>query len=345
MSYEVGWNAINLRREGRPGHTIYTTHYAFMERLAGVPKEHAEFHQRYARAAHLDFEWLTLHGPDSWAKRGRVTDMGHAVFLADGSDKRGTILCPFKSVEEVLAFDAVKEYGLPDLHELERFYEDAWRERCARSPEVVIPGGYYRTIISGAIDAFGWDMLLEAAAQPKEFEKVLDSFFELSLQHYRAWAKTSIKVFICHDDMVWSQGAFMRPDFYRRAIFPRYAKLWVPLRERGIKVLFCSDAQYTEFIDDIVAAGADGLIFEPMTSFEYAVQKYGRTHVIIGSKLDCRTLTFGTRDQIRAEIDESFSLAARCPGWFFAIGNHLAPNVPLDNALFYADYLFGKLCR
>ncbi len=97
--------------------------------------------------------------------------------------------------------------------------------------------------------------------------------------------------------MVWSQGAFMYPDFYRTAIFPRYKKLWQTLHEAGKTVLFCSDGDFTEFIDDIADAGADGFIFEPMTSLDYAVEKYGKTKVIVSSKVDCRTMTFGRKER------------------------------------------------
>jgi hypothetical protein len=224
-----------------------------------------------------------------------------------------------------------------------REFHDAWEIDLLwvtnDNPNQVFTAGYYKTIVSGAIEAFGWDMLLEAAAYRERFDKVLESFYRLSLHHYQAWAKTSAPVFICHDDMVWSQGPFMHPDFYRSAIFPRYAKLWQVLHEAGKVVLYCSDGTWTEFVDDIAQAGADGFIFEPTTSLDYIVERYGKTHVIVGSKVDTRTLTFGTREQIRHEIDETLCLAKGCPGFMFAVGNHIPSNVPVDNALFYFDYL------
>ena len=345
MTYDIGWDAINLRNTGRPAHTEYTIHYELMERVTGLRRDHPDFKQRFAEAWELDFDWLTNDGPVPWKDRGRATDMGHAVFLADGSDKREAAFCPFRSVEEALAFDAVEEYKLPNFQELVAYYENLYRTRQTQNPLCVIPGGYYRTIVSGAIEIFGWDMLLVAAARPRAFDKVLESIFQLSLHHCKAWAKTSIKVFISHDDMVWSQGAFMRPEFYRSAIFPRYKKLWAVLKDAGKKVLYCSDGQFTEFIDDIAAAGADGFIFEPMTSFEYAVENYGKTHVIVSSKVDCRTLTFGSRDEIKAEIDASLKLGLPCPGWMFAVGNHIAPNVPIENALYFFDYLSKRWKR
>ncbi len=67
--------------------------------------------------------------------------------------------------------------------------------------------------------------------------------------------------------------------------------------------------------------------------------KYGRTHCIISSKVDARTLTFGTRGQIRREVDETLALAERCAGFLFAVGNHMPANIPIENALYYMDYL------
>jgi len=339
MSYRIGRDVLRLRNAPRLGHTEYCSNWALIEHVSGLPKDDPRATPLFRERFEFDFNWLTSAGPIPWKERGRVTDMGHAEWLADGSDRRETIYCPFASAEEVLAFDAVQEYGLPDADEMADYFQETWRGSQKLSPEAVIPGGYYPTIVSGAIAAFGWDMLLEAAADSDRFERVLDSIFRLSLHHYKAWARTDIEFFISHDDMVWSQGAFMRPDFYRRAIFPRYRELWRVLKDAGKRVLFCSDANWSEFVDDIVAAGADGFIFEPMTALEPIVAKYGQTHVIVSSKVDCRTLTFGTQEDIRAEVDATLALAKPCPGFMFAVGNHIPSNVPVENALFMFNYL------
>jgi uroporphyrinogen-III decarboxylase len=165
------------------------------------------------------------------------------------------------------------------------------------------------------------------------------------MHHYEAWAETSMEVFICHDDMVWSEGPFMSPDFYRRAIFPRYAELWSVLRGAGKRVLYCSDGDWTMFIDDVAEAGADGFIFEPRVSLDEVVSKYGKTHVIAGSKVDCRTLTFGSREDVAREVDATLELAFECPGFMFAVGNHIPSNVPVGNALFYFEYLSSRWSR
>jgi hypothetical protein len=340
MSYNLGINTLRLIPGERLAHTEYCDHYALVRALSGLdPLKDPLAWRKFYDAWQLDFLWVTNEGPLGWDKRGRITDMGHAEFMEGGIDRRDTIYCPFKDAEDVLHFDAVEEYGLINFDDLVPYYENLYQSGRKDCPEQVSTGGYYNTIVSGAIQAFGWDMFLEAAADYRRFDKVLESFYRQTLHHVNAWSKTTIEVFIQHDDMVWTRGAFMKPDFYRRAIFPRYQKLWKVLHDAGKIVLFCSDGNFTEFVDDLAAAGADGFIFEPLTDLDYIISKYGQTKVIMGSKVDCRTLTFRKRDQIKHEVDETLKIAKACPGFVFAVGNHLPINIPLDNALYYFDYL------
>ena len=340
MSYDIGLRTLQLQPTERLAHTDYVSNYDLVRAITGRdPLTDGGAMRAFADAWDMDLNWCVHDGPIDWSVAGRNTDMGHAEFLEHGIDKRDTVSCPFTDPEEVWNFDAVEEYGLPDFDDLVALYENWYQTSQAANPNQIVTGGYYKTIVSGAIQAFGWEMLLVAAADPKRFAKVLDGFYQRTLYHMRAWAKTSVKVIIQHDDMVWTQGPFMHPSFYREVIFPRYAKLWEPLREAGKIVLYCSDGTFTEFVDDIVAAGANGLIFEPTTELEQVVSRHGQTTAIVGSKLDCRTLTFGSQAQIKSEIDATLALAFDCPGFMFAVGNHIPSNVPVDNARFYMDYL------
>ena len=141
-----------------------------------------------------------------------------------------------------------------------------------------------------------------------------------------------------HDDMVWTAGPFMNPDFYRTYIFPRYKELWAPLKAAGKRVIYCSDGTFDMFLDDLVDAGADGFCFEPTNDLPKMVAKYGKTHVIMGGA-DCRTMSFGTPEEIERELRDTFALARDCPGFVFATGNHLPANIPLEHALLYFDLI------
>jgi len=344
MSYEIGMAILNLQPTERVGRTEYCDHDQLIRQVTGLdpkaesPQQRERVFQKFYEWADFDFLWCNSDGPAEWKDLGRVTDMGHAVYMADGEDFRTTVTCPFESTEQVLSFDAADEYGLPDVAERAAFFQRVTDRMRSLHPTAVIPGGYYKTLISGCIEAFGWDMFLTAVGEDADRfgQYVLEGIYRLSLANYRAWADTDINAFICHDDMVWTEGAIFKPDWYRRYVFPRYRKLWQPLKEKGIKVLFCSDGDFTEFIDDLAQAGADGFIFEPLTSLERIVEKYGRSHVIIGNA-DCRVLTFGDKEDIEREVKRCMDVAKACPGFIMAVGNHIPANVPIDNALYYFD--------
>lgn len=56
-----------------------------------------------------------------------------------------------------------------------------------------------------------------------------------------------------------------------------------------------------------------------------------RPRSIIGNA-DVRALTFGTKDDIYQEVKRCMDLGRDCPGYFFAVGNHIPHNVPVENA-------------
>ena len=342
MSYEIGKKIINLEPTPRVGRTEYAyTYPSLVKEMTGFdpsdPTQADDAWRKFYEIIPFDFVWYVNDGPpDAW--NGRLTNMGHAEYAEGGTDLDRRVNCPFTDPEEVLAFDASKEYGLPDIKERAAYYQATMDKLWKTFPDVLYPGGYYKTIVSGAIQSFGWDMFLMAqGTDPKRFgEQVFEGFFKLTQANINAWAQTSIECFVSHDDMVWTEGAIFNPKFYREYIFPRYKELWKPLKEKGIKVIFCSDANFTEFVDDIAEAGADGFIFEPMTSLEYVAEKYGKTHVIVGNA-DCRPMTWGTKEDIRKEVERCMNAAKHCPGFVMAVGNHIPANVPKENAYYYFD--------
>jgi len=336
MGRERGLAALNLQPTDRVPHTEYVSHNRLVERVTGRrPEDDGSAYGEFLKAWDFDIVWSSYDPP----LKGRMTNMGHAVYADGGVDFDANIYCPFHTEEDVLSFDAAKEYGVPKVEDLVKLYSEHYTKARQSVPTVAYPGGHYKTVVSFCIAAFGWEMFLRAlGTDPKRFEKVLDSMMEINKVAFEAWAKLELDFFICHDDMVWTEGAIFHPDWYRKSVFPRFKMLWRPLIEKGTKILFCSDGNFTEFVDDIADCGASGFIFEPLTSLEYIASRYGKTHVIVGN-VDTRVLTFGTREQIKAEVERCMKIGKPLPGYFIAVGNHIPCNVPVENALYYYDLI------
>lgn len=317
---------------------------SFLKRRIGldpaVPgKEYPYAWWKYAQDLGLDFTWNISEMP----MYGRYTNMGHAVWN-DNAGYDNKVDCPFATEEDVLSFDPVAECRIapkPEMVDSFRRNLETARSVC---PTVMVPGGRYHSLFSACIRTFGWDMFLTSVPGNEDrFARVLEGFARLSIAEAEAWAETDAEVYITHDDIVWTSGAVFHPDWYRKYIFPWYPKIWAPLKEAGKKVIYCADGTWTEFIDDIAVAGADGFLFEPTTSLELVAERYGKTHVIMGNA-DCRVLQFGTKDDIYAEVKRCVEIGKRCPGYFMLASNHIAPGIPYENIVHYFD-CFEELRR
>jgi hypothetical protein len=346
-----GWAALNLEMPARIPRTEYSAeqHWDLIKAVTGIEvgvespsEDKARASDEFRRAWHYDFFWSTLIGHGEFGPW--QTDMGHAEYAAGGVDRRDTIFTPYKSVEEVLAFDPWEKLRAQDRQELVGRFEAQYQVHCERWPWGVNMTGVYVTLVSGFIGLFGWDLLLEAAGtDPKRFGALADRYASWMQQYYDALADSNVPVVMVHDDFVWSSGAIFRPAWYSQYVFPNYRKYFAPLREAGKKIMFCSDGNFTRFIDDVAACGVDGFVFEPLTDLQYVVEKYGQTHVIVGNA-DTRILLYGSKADIRAEVERCVALGRRCPGYFMAVGNHIPPNTPVENALYYNE-VYEELSR
>jgi len=342
MSFQDGWAAINLDMPKRVPRTEYSAdfHWDLIEAVTGMrvdwnspADELSKAQNAFYKAWQYDFMFDT---PVSTQIFGDLqTSMGHAEYQKDGVDFNTNIGSPFKSFEDVLNFDPWERLGQRDKKEIVTNLEGLYNNKCKAMPDMVHMTGIYVTMVSGMLGMFGWDLLLEAAGEDSEaFGAFANRYSSWIQQYFDAVAETDVPVVMIHDDMVWTEGAIFRPEWYRKFVFPNFKKQFAPIVESGKKLIFCSDGTYNEFIDDLVDCGAQGFVMEPTVDMAYIAEKYGKTHVFIGNA-DTRILLFGTKPQIRAEVERCMAIGKNCPGFFMAVGNHIPPNTPVENCLYY----------
>lgn len=345
-----GWSALNLEMPARIPRTEYSVemHWYLLRAITGLdvridsPNEVKwQAQKAFQQAWGIDLFWSTLVGGGELSAKN--SSMGHAEYMQGGEDWDENIYEAFKDPEEVFSVDMDETYGVINHDEWVKKFSDHYWSQANANPDAVCMTGTYTTCVSGLISMLGWDMLLLAAGDdPVRFGDLINRYGDWMMRFYNALAESDAKVVMIHDDMVWTSGPVFSPDYYRKYIFPNLKRYIQPLRDSGKKVLFTSDGDYTMFIDDVVDCGVHGMVMEPMTSLEYAAEKYGKTQVLIGNA-DTRILLNGTREQIRAEVERCLSVGRDCPGFFMAVGNHIPPNTPVDSALYYNE-VYEELC-
>ena len=79
--------------------------------------------------------------------------------------------------------------------------------------------------------------------------------------------------------------------------------------------------------------------------FAGMVARFGQTTALVGSAVDCRDLTFGTWETVKAGVDRTLELARTCRGVMLAVGNHLPANIPAPILDQYRAYVLAHRHR
>lgn len=345
MSYELGLAALNLEMTDTVPRTEYSaeSHWELIKKVTGLDTEvidkRPEASKAFRKAWEYSFVWRTNIGRAYIAAKGPTTDQGHAVYMenANGdSDYRDHIEVAYPDPEAALNLDVPKVYGEYDESEIIDIFDSTYKNACDDCPDALNMAGIYINPVSGMLEIFGWDtFLMMMGLDIEKFNKVMESYCVWVEQFYRGFCQSNVPVFMMHDDICWTSGPFASPEWYRSQIFPWYKKWIDMLKSAGKRVIFTSDGNYTCFFDDIVRCGAEMLVMEPCCDMAGFAEKYGKTHGFVGG-VDVRVLQ-GSRENIREAVQHAMDIGKKYPGYIFCTGNHIPPNVPVDNAVYYND--------
>jgi len=248
-------------------------------------------------------------------KRKMTWDGG--VWAVDAQEK-------YHTYEDVINLDptkiAVEPVGAEMLGEMRRLFDG-----CAKTA-FPIPL-HYGTLVTRSVIEFGWEPFLEASAQePERLGMILDRFGEASLAVVRGWCSIpGVEFMIVHDDIAATRGPIMSPRWYRKYVFPWYARIFAEIHARGRKVLYISDGNYAPVLDDILATGPDGLYIESSSMDPVEFMRRGGKDKYYLLKTENRTADLGTPEQIIAEVRLLKDLHAQYPGMFIYRGGGNPP--------------------
>lgn len=156
----------------------------------------------------------------------------------------------------------------------------------------------------------------------------------------------SVKVVWHADDIAYKTQPMVSPRMLKAHLWPWYEKMNRLTHDTGRLAVYHSDGALQLVMDDIVAAGFDGLnpIEPPAMDINWVKKEYGEHLAIMGNIDLGYTLTRGTPDEVRAEVRQRIHDLAPGGGYGMASSNSVPEYVPLANfnAMREATFEFGR---
>ena len=269
---------------------------------------------------------------------GGVRRDGHYAYTQWGLGETSWLVDPvYKTPEEILAFDP-RTHDRSSLQEkVDNFCKSYETVRERYGDRVLYIPGHYRLVLHYMPFWCDWQVFMEVLAlEPEKCRPLFDRCESYSIEVIEAWSHSSTPAFIAHEDLCSARGPIFSPDFLRREIFPRYRRIYEPLKRRGIKVLATSDGLIEPIAKDFLDAGADGLFIEPMNDIGKMVELVEPGGVLWGGGSSV-VVTTGTPRTIREDVRRRMEQARSLPRFFFALGGEALHNVPSENFQAYLD--------
>ena len=217
-----------------------------------------------------------------------------------------------------------------------------------------------RATVEGILDKLGYDFAYFASGYTpglmtytsygletvsyllQESPEVVSRFLELNTQlnvrriSHLDIADISPGVFV-GEDIAYKGTTIFSPAFLRRELMPRLERIVDAYHQRGLAVMFHSDGNLMEVLDDLVAIGVDILNpIETIAGMDVAEIRTRHKHLVLAGGIDVsQLLPFGTPKEVTSETRKLIEIAG--PGVLVGSTTELHNDVPLENFQAMAD--------
>jgi len=240
---------------------------------------------------------------------------------------------------------------LPDIDRLRREYDFGgevegirqWfdrREGAVGDSTLVI--GQIGGCFDPNLERFGYETFLSSMLiEPGACEAAIRHHAALRRLHAEAFvaAGRSVAVMYC-DDIAGLSGLMAPPDLMSKLWLPHMRWAVEPLMDAGVFVIYHSDGDIRDLLDDIADCGFRGLHpLEPKAGMDAPSIKseWGDRFVLFGGLCQVSVLPFGTEDEVRAEVRRLLDQTADGGRYFIGSSGMTGPDIPPENAIAWIE--------
>jgi len=147
-------------------------------------------------------------------------------------------------------------------------------------------------------------------------------------------------LFFIGEDIAFKGRLMFSPAWLRRVFIPTLRLMCEPLVEAGVKVIFHSDGNVMQALDDLIGTGIAGLNpIEPLAGMDigYLKRRCGSRLILVGN-VDCsQVLPLGSTEDVQRAVRRCVRAASAGGGHFIGSSSEITPSTPLENVFAFYD--------
>jgi uroporphyrinogen decarboxylase len=188
--------------------------------------------------------------------------------------------------------------------------------------------------------------MLHLYRAPRVIHGVAEMVTAYNLKQLEMLAAAGLDVLVVEDDIANTHTLLISPAHFREFVEPYNRRLVERAHALGLKVVRHSDGNLWPIMEDLAAAGYDGLNpLEPQAGMDLARVKaaWGHRFCLLGN-IDClHLLCEGTPEEVDEAVARAIQAAAPGGGYIVCSSNSLHPGVNPENciAMFQATKTYG----
>ncbi len=250
------------------------------------------------------------------------------------------------SRHQVTSYEELRNHTIPQVEESS---VQEWAQNIRATQELFAPNTMYIPGMGCGFHAshglMGVQMFSYAIHdEPEHIWRIMEAINANCLQYAQAAAVEKLcPLFFIGDDVAYKDKLMFSPKFLKESLVKYVGRMCEPLNAAGIKVIFHSDGDITDIVDDLVDVGIAGLNpIEPIAGMDigYLRKRYGKNLILVGN-VDCsQVLPLGSKEDVVNAVKDCLRAAAPGGGHFIGSSSEVVPATPLENVL-----TFYEACR
>jgi uroporphyrinogen decarboxylase len=167
-------------------------------------------------------------------------------------------------------------------------------------------------------EGFGLETFSRIVSKHKQAKKVFDDRGKFTLELVKILAENDAQLILLWDDYGYKSGLFMRPEYYRKYVFPWIEQICDAAHKHDCKILLHSDGDLMEIFEDIMKSGVD--VLNPIDGDK----------ITFCGNLSPIMLAIGEISEIEEYAKQLIRELAPGGGYIFSSGHSINPAITID---------------